>query len=143
MKKVVLLVILLLLLHLSSCSTNNSYTFMQPFENTERIELIAVSPPPYQTYRYKEYAALEPIAEIDKTNWDGFRSALQELECKTYFGDPPTGIYGDAIRITYTDGAIELIGVGAGEYYDSERNAKDRYFYFEQSDYEAFISKWK
>ena len=136
MNKRIIVIILLTFLLFSGCTTRNNYVFMQSLENVQSIEIIYVSP--YQSYNHKDYLELEPIASVEKSNWDNFKKEFDKMSCKAYFLDPPLSISKNVIRMTYVDGAVELICASSGLYYTDEEE-KYQNIYFDQTEFDNFV----
>lgn len=130
--------IIFLILLLSGCKERDKYVFLQPLEGVQSIEIVYVSP--YQPYNHVDYLELQPIACINKSNWDIFTNEFEKMTCHSYFLDPPLGISGNAIKLTYTDGAVELIcAKSVLHYIDGEEKYQN--IYFDQAEFDNFISK--
>ena len=133
MKKFFALYLLLLLLLLSSCKSQEGYTFAQSFENIESIDIIYVSP--YSAPPRKGFLEFEPVATVESEQWDVFFESFYNIPCSAYFLDPHHDLSGNVIRIIYLDGTHEVISAHTGVHIDTNNRWWYPMYYF---DIEAF-----
>ncbi len=128
MKKLVSF-LLMLSVFMTGCAEKREYNFMQPLENISKIEIVYFSP--YDTYRTKEYLETEADKVIEQQDWESLISQIEQMQYKKEFMDPSGGISSFTLRITYLDGAVELV-CARGSLYITEHDDKMRYIYFDK-----------
>lgn len=109
MKKriIFVLIALFVLLICHTCFGNNQYSFPNPPEAVEKIELL---------YNPNRFSAKDPfyelvlMRELKSEETVPFMTEIYQLETDRY-GPPPRRGYGwYVVRITYTNGDIEMLG---------------------------------
>lgn len=109
MKKMLLCIttISLVLFFFTSCS-ENPYSFKEPKDDIERIEIVLAE-------NSLEYTIIKTLSETEKND---FLVEFQEIKFHKYLGDPPK-LRGYSIKITYKSGVYEMICYYASEYVES------------------------
>lgn len=106
MRKILLPIILLLLIlvTLTGCC-RDSYSFKEPIDEIESIEIVSAE-------NSLEFTIVKTLSEEERKD---FLEQFQAMEFHKYLGDP-TDLYGDAIKITYQSGIYEMICPFGAEY---------------------------
>ena len=134
--KTVIVIVVLLGSILTGCySRVGSFPLRQSVENMSKIELLMDFTP------VGEGTEFTVLQEISKENHETFINELLGLECRKVFGDMPTDFGVIAIRITYVDGNIEMIGHGNNAYFTEDRNYYGAY-YFQYEDFKELFSHY-
>ena len=109
MKKILLSIILFsfVLLSLTSCS-GNPYSFRESIDEIETIEIVSAE-------NSLEFTVVKTLSETEK---EDFLEQFQAIKFYKYFGDPPE-LYGDSIKITYSNGDYEMICSYTAEYVEN------------------------
>ena len=140
MKKFLALYLLLLLLLLSSCKSQEEYTFAQSFENIESIDIIYVSP--YSSPPRKGFLEFEPVATIENEQWDEFFESFCNMPCNAYFLDPHQDLSGNVIRIIYLDGMHEVISAHTGVQIDTNNRWWYPPYFFDIDAFDSLIDTY-
>lgn len=133
--------IVVLIIALSACGIKKTYSPAQSERNIVKIEIIDV-------YSWHEYVAggtyeHDVVCEIPKKNYDLFFKDLWDIPCKSYYGSPYNGFAEDTIRITYSDGAFELVGEKSVYYETLDGKWTYPSYDFESEAYYNFLSAWE
>lgn len=112
MKKILLSVVscLLILVMLTGCKVG-SYQFKEPVSEIESIEIVSAE-------NSLEFTVLKILSKEEEKE---FLEQFQAIQFYKYLGDPPN-VYGDAIKITYTNGIYEMISPFVAEYVEGGVN---------------------
>lgn len=105
MRKILLPIILLLLLVTLTSCCRDSYSFKEPIDEIESIEIVSAE-------NSLEFTVVKILSEEERKD---FLEQFQAMEFSKYLGDP-TDLYGDAIKITYQSGIYEMICPFGAEY---------------------------
>ena len=142
------IVILILSMLLTSCGllTYGDYEFLHEQESYEdmTVQIVTVSEG-YNSYTEVSTADLDERLTVVLTVEDKetFMEELKALDHNYPFGTPPYGLSsGNAILLTYSDGARELIARQGCALMDGETTLIDYHGWFIKDDYDAFIAKW-
>ncbi len=101
-KLLVLFLAVSLLLLAAGCQRTYDYSFSQPLDQVEKVEILA--------YDDKADVAT-PLVVLDENQANALLTDIDALLCKRHFGDS-TMAYGEAvIYITYANGEAEVIGI--------------------------------
>ena len=137
MKRTVLITVIVLLLCMSGCSTERTYTFMQPQEEIVSIDLIYVDP--YSDY--SAYNSIEAIHTIPVEQWTTFFEEFDKVTCKRHGMDPCYSTSGTIIRIIYADGGYEVISAYTGLHISADGEWEYTSFYFDETEFKKLIAK--
>ena len=128
---------LLSVLLLCGCgSTVRQFPLHQSTENIIKIELL------------KNNATIEEpnidfsvVCELPEESFAEFMDSLLHMTCYKYFGDMPTEIGTLAIRITYSNGDIEIVGNDNNAYFTSK---KQEYgiFHFDYAEFHDLFAQY-
>jgi len=126
---------------LSGCEIKKTYSPAQPESNIAQIEIVNIN-------RWFEYTPgsdydFEVVCEITEENYSAFLEGLRNVPCCSYYGSPYNGFMEDTIRITFSDGAFELVGEKSVYYETSEGEWTYPSYDLEQEAYKNFLSSWK
>ena len=92
------------MIFLTSCNAE-PYSFKEPFDEIESIEIVWAE-------NSLEFTVTKTLSETEKKD---FLEKFQAIKFYQYLGDPPN-LYGDAIKITYSNGDYEMICSYTAEY---------------------------
>ena len=124
MKKILLPVVLFLLILITLAGFQSGpYPFKEPVNEIESIEIVSAE-------SSLEFTVVKTLSETEK---QFFLQQFQTIDFYQYFGDP-SKLYGDSIKITYSNGDYEMICSYTSEY------VKDGsvHFLFKRCNEEAF-----
>lgn len=109
MKKMLLFISfsVLIMVSLTSCRAK-PYSFKEPIDEIERIEIVSAE-------SSLEFTVIKTLSETEEKD---FLEEFQKLNFKRYLGDP-SGVHGDAIKITYRSGLYEMICFFTAEYVEN------------------------
>lgn len=103
----IVLIALLVLLVCHSCFGNNRYRFPNPLEEIEKVELL---------YNPNRFSAEDPVyefvlmRELQSEEVAPFMTEIYQLKTDKY-GPPPRRGYGwYIVRVTYSNGDVEMLG---------------------------------
>ena len=123
----------LLLSTLAGCQDSVAqFPMHQPTDNISKIELLENVAP------IGEPIEFSVVFEIPKESYDEFIDLLLSMECSKAFGDRPTEFGVLAIRITYTNGDIEMIGHANNAYFTANRDYYGAYYFYYEDFKELF-----
>ena len=107
MRKILLPIILflLILVALTSCG-GDSYEFKEPIDEIESIEIVSAE-------NSLEFTVLKTLSEEEKA---GFLEQFQMLKFNNYYIGDPMSVSGNTVKITYKNGAYEMICYRWSEY---------------------------
>lgn len=137
----VVLVLILIVLLLALCSRKDAYTLSQPYPNVVNVEIVYVANDMILVKGF--YDSIEPICALEAEQIDAFFDKFNTMACSRYLNDPAESVTGEVIRVTYRDGAFELIGHQAGFYCAKDKNWNYRPYYFDDEVFYQFISMLK
>ena len=109
---------------LNNVLRDDSYTFQQQRSNVVGVDIVYVEDLSHLTRGYYEGAA-QPVFTVDESAWDAFFNGVAQLEVKSAADPPREGLSGELLRVTYEDGAFEIIG----PYMYYYRNAQSHWSY--------------
>ena len=139
MKKIALLLCAIVLLTaLSACEYKRDYNFLHDPSKIERIELVMIGEEDFE-----DEIGQSTVCTIEDT--DAFIADFSALDCYLIYTDPTAVEAGKTvIKIVYTGGEYELIGVGGQSRYTTEKqyNHYAGYRYFKTEDFQALLSKY-
>ena len=138
MKIAVIIGLILVIMLFQGCSVEHQYSFSQPLENIEQIDII--HEPPYETIRLKDLCNLDAVVTIESDQWSEFISDFREIPCDKYFLDPACLIDGYTIRIAYNDGGYEYICKYSGLHIKADGDWKYPSYYFDSDLFDNFIN---
>lgn len=113
MRKIVTGCIIILAFHLLiSCQSKGTYHFSQPLEQIDTIEIIE-----------RNYAGtiVKVLNVLDKEEYAQILEDIKELPCYLWWNDPPNGIEGKAIKITYLNKEIDYLTERSVAVYSNNR----------------------
>lgn len=124
MKKIWLFMIpfSIILISFTGC-VRNSYSFEEPIDEIESIEIVWAE-------SSLEFTVTRILSEEERND---FLEQFQAIQFYRYLGDPPT-LYGDSIKITYSNGDYEMICCYTAEYVKND----EVHFLFKRCDEEDF-----
>ena len=107
MKRILVAVILflLVLVPLTSCR-GDSYSFNEPIDEIESIEIVSAK-------NSLEFTVLKTLSEAEKEN---FLKEFQKIKFSNYYIGDPMSVYGNAVKIVYKNGDYEMICSDWSEY---------------------------
>jgi len=109
MKKLLLLIPIaaLILFAFTGCS-GKTYSFKEPTEEIESIEIVSAE-------SSLDYTVIKTLSETEKSD---FLEQFQKIMFHKSWGDP-VKVHGDAIKITYQNGNYEMICSYGAEYVEN------------------------
>ena len=133
-------VVLFIFLTCHFCFGNNAYRFSNPLDEVERVELLYnpnMFSPECADFEFTLMKELEP-GEIAT-----FMTEIYQLETKKY-GPPPRWGYGwYIVRVTYSNGDVEMLGSYNMEYIRyGERQSGTGIYYFPDNGLENLLAKY-
>ncbi len=97
-----LLLIVFVLLLMAGCQRTYDYSFSQPLDQVEKVEICAFD---------DRTKTATPLVILDESQANALLADIDALPCKRHFGDH-TMDYGEAVvYITYANGEAEVIGI--------------------------------
>lgn len=140
MRKIAIWILPIVLL-LTSCQKASAFALVQPEATVDKIEIIWV-------YNWLEYDpddtdTYEICYTILKEQHISFLEDLYDVPCYKYRNDPFQGFGQNTIRVTYLDGAFELIGARTVYYETADGEWKYPTYYFDTEAFGSLISAYK
>ena len=130
-KKVIGIVLVTTMLLLSSgCIVKrmDAYPFLESADQIDTIEIISAE-------SSLEYSVIKVLSDAEKEIAINY---LQKMEFQRYAADPGS-LYGNAIKITYTNGIYEIFSIWAAEYVENGQ-IYFRWLQCNPEDFEELIS---
>ena len=124
---------------LAWCHKTNQYTLAQPNSCISNVEIVHV--PSHTIVDDGAYEKIVVTATIPDDQIPSFLDDFSRVPSKKDFGHPAYYVEGNVVRITYSDGAFELIGKYAGFYATSSGETDYIDYHFTVSRFEQFISE--
>ena len=124
-----------------SCDGRSTYPLAQSRDSIDKIELVDFS-----IYRYntEENFLTEPsLMTIDPSMHDTFLDMFFTVNCREHVFHSQQMIEGPTIRITYMDGAYELICAGDAYYCDENKRSQYRPYGFDRENFTNFFESWR
>lgn len=110
MKKAVLAALLFLVLFTSTGCGGKTYPFRQSVDEIESVEIVSA----------EDAFAFTVVKTLSEAETQEFLKQFQTMLFYRYLGDPRT-LYGDSIRIVYSNGNYEMICKHTAEYVENGR----------------------
>ncbi len=120
----VLICLLLVMLSFTGCG-GSAYSFRNPVDEIERIEIVSAE-------SSFEYTVIKALSEAEKSD---FLERFQTIKFNAYYYGDPMSVSGNAIKITYQNGDYEMICyfwaeyVKNGEIYFNRRHCDEAVFH--------------
>ena len=140
MKKIAIWILPIMIL-LTCCQKKASFALVQSEATVDRIEIIWV----YNWFDYDpdDTDTFEICYTISKEQHSTFLEDLYDVPCYKYRNDPIQGFGQNTIRVTYSDGAFEMIGARSVYYETADGEWKYPTYYFDAEAFEDLIAAYK
>lgn len=131
--------ILVLILLLCGCEPESvQYPLRQPSESIQTIELLKDMRDISDIDKPVDFSVLYSVPEAEIMD---FIEAFSELRCAKSFGDCPTEFGVLAIRITYDNGDVEIVGTDNNGYFTATKSKYGTY-YFDKEEFYNFFARY-
>lgn len=120
----------------------NGYAFQQDRSNVAGVDIVYVKDLSHLTTGYYEGAA-ETVSVIDEASWDSLFKRFDELRVKTASHPPREELSGQLIRVTYEDGAFEIIGPYMYYYRDAKGQQSYDCHAIDREEFEDLVNSFK
>ena len=99
MKKRILIITFVFISAIFIGCSGKSYSFKGSIDEIEFIEIVSAE-------NSLEYTVLKTLSDTEK---DDFLEQFQTIQFRSYYVGEPMSVNGDAVKITYQNGAYEMI----------------------------------
>jgi len=115
------------------------YDLHEPKENIASIEIVNIEN--YLQVRNLYFENIDVVCVIPTEHINSFLNDFFALKYEFYLGDPSYYFEGNAIKISYSSGAFELIGTNCGLYRDSKKNTIYVSRFVNNKEFQEFLHK--
>ena len=137
----VVLTLICVMLLLTLCGQRNKFTLSQPYDNVSSVEIVYVADDNILVKGFLD--SIQSVCTVNVGQWHAFFDDFYSITCSQYLNDPAESVTGEVIRVTYKDGAFDLIGRYSIFYCTSEKSWDYLPYYFDYDAFNAFINVWK
>lgn len=135
----VVVLFFLYILHIQWVSRPQEYAFYRPVDTIESIEIIYVDDP--LDIQYGRFDRVTGLAVIEPAEWEAFLEQFDAVSFHKAPGESQHVVAGHCVRITYSDGSIEII-CWEGTYQQTPpESAVFPHCYFDQGEFYTMI-RW-